>query len=51
MNFVAENSDGRINLPEFPHISEDLIDQYLTDQATLGEEFNDEKYLKYKDEL
>ena len=51
MNFVATNSNGRINLPEFPHISEDLIDEYLTDQVSLGENFNDEKYLKYTDEL
>ena len=51
MNFIADNSNGRINLPEFPHINEDLLDQYLNDQAMLGEDFNDEKYLKYKDEL
>lgn len=51
MNFVAENSEGRIILPEYPHVPEDLLDQYLLEQSSLGEEFNEDKYLKYKDEL
>lgn len=51
MNFVAENSNGRINLPEYAHVSEDLIDEYLTDLSNLGENFDEDKYLKYKDEL
>lgn len=51
MNFVVENSEGRISLPEYAHVPEDLLDQYMNDQITLGEDFDEDKYLKYKDDL
>ncbi len=49
MKFVEENSDGRIVLPDFPHIPEDKLDEYLSEQVS-NDYFNEDKFLA-KDEL
>ncbi len=49
MKFVEENSDRRIVLPECPHILEDKLDEYLSEQVS-KDYFNEDKFLA-KDEL
>lgn len=45
MEFIAQNSLGKIILPEYPHIPEEYLDEYLSELMT-AEKFDDSKYLK-----
>eukprot|EP00828_Plagiopyla_frontata_P041274 TRINITY_DN5823_c0_g1_i4.p1 TRINITY_DN5823_c0_g1~~TRINITY_DN5823_c0_g1_i4.p1 ORF type:complete len:482 (-),score=85.85 TRINITY_DN5823_c0_g1_i4:63-1508(-) len=53
MRFVEENSDGRIALPELPHVPEELLDEYLSMSAQASEEtpFDEDRFLLIRDEL
>ena len=50
---MEENSDGRITLPELPHVPEELLDEYLSMSATATEDapFDEDKFLLIRDEL
>lgn len=53
MRFVEENSEGRIALPEFPHVPEELLDEYLSMSSEANEEtpFDEDRFLLMRDEL
>ena len=52
MRFVEENSDGRIALPELPHVPEEMLDEYLSMSAGANEDvpFDEDRFLM-RDEL
>lgn len=53
MRFVEENSQGRIALPELPHVPEDMLDDYLrmSAEANEGKVFDEDRFLLIRDEL
>lgn len=52
MEFISNLAGARISLPEYPHIPEEFLDEYLSEISENPDNINEEKYYKrIKEEL
>jgi len=50
MSFVEKNAGNKFYLPEYAHVTEDMVDEYIAEVVN-EKEINEDKYVKARYDL